>query len=224
MKASDHYFFRLSDPKCVEFLQRLDATGCIGRARLQPEIFNKAQEWLGTSGKGLGDWDISRDAPYFGIPIPDAPGKYFYVWLDAPVGYLASLKEYVDSGKARAKGESRTFEQILADPSTRQIHFIGKDIMYFHTLFWPAMLKFAGAPYKVPDNVYVHGFLTALGREDVQVARHGHQPRLLSRPRHELRNGCATTSPPSSTPRSRTSTSIPTISSRASTAISSAST
>jgi methionyl-tRNA synthetase len=96
---------------------------------------------------------------------PECAGQYFYVWLDAPVGYLASLKEYVDTGKARAKGESRTFEQILADPSTRQIHFIGKDIVYFHTLFWPAMLKFAGAPYKVPDNVYVHGFLTALGEK-----------------------------------------------------------
>ncbi len=119
----------------------------------------------GRRRQGLADWDISRDAPYFGIPIPDAPGKYFYVWLDAPVGYLASLKEYVESGKARAVGETRSFEQILADPDTRQIHFIGKDIIYFHTLFWPAMLKFAGAPYKVPDNVYVHGFITALGEK-----------------------------------------------------------
>ncbi len=165
LKASEHFFFRLSDPKCVAFLQQWTQHDASGRERLQPEVFNKAQEWLGASGKGLGDWDISRDAPYFGIPIPDAPGKYFYVWLDAPVGYLASLKEYVDKGEARAAGETRSFEQILADRETRQIHFIGKDIVYFHTLFWPAMLKFAGAPYKVPDNVYVHGFLTALGEK-----------------------------------------------------------
>ncbi len=165
MKASEHFFFRLSDPKCVAFLQQWTQQDASGRARLQPEVFNKAQEWLGPDGTGLADWDISRDAPYLGIPIPDAPGKYFYVWLDAPVGYLASLKEYVDTGKARASGELRSFEQILADPETIQIHFIGKDIVYFHTLFWPAMLKFAGTPYKVPDNVYVHGFLTALGEK-----------------------------------------------------------
>jgi len=165
LKASEHFFFRLSDPKCVQFLQRWTKSDASGHDRLQPEVFNKAQEWLGTDGDALADWDISRDAPYFGIPIPDAPGKYFYVWLDAPVGYLASLKEYVDTGKARAAGEARSFEQILADPDTRQIHFIGKDIVYFHTLFWPAMLEFAGAPYKVPDNVYVHGFLTALGEK-----------------------------------------------------------
>jgi methionyl-tRNA synthetase len=165
LKASEHFFFRLSDPKCVQFLQRWTKSDAAGHDRLQPEVFNKAQEWLGTDGDALADWDISRDAPYFGIPIPDAPGKYFYVWLDAPVGYLASLKEYVDTGQARAAGEARSFEQILADPDTRQIHFIGKDIVYFHTLFWPAMLEFAGTPYKVPDNVYVHGFLTALGEK-----------------------------------------------------------
>src|ERR1700681_3107983 len=165
LKSSEHFFFRLSDPQCVSFLRQwTQAPG-----RLQPEVANKALEWLAenpdSDGKGLADWDISRDAPYFGIPIPDAPGKYFYVWLDAPVGYLASLKEYVASGAALRAGETRSFEQILADPETRQIHFIGKDIVYFHTLFWPAMLKFAGAPYKVPDNVYVHGFLTALGEK-----------------------------------------------------------
>jgi methionyl-tRNA synthetase len=165
LKTSEHFFFRLSDPQCVAFLQEWTRKDAHGNARLQPEVFNKAQEWLGKDGKGLADWDISRDPPYFGIPIPDAPGKYFYVWLDAPVGYLASLKEYVASGGALRAGETRTFEQILADPETRQIHFIGKDIVYFHTLFWPAMLKFAGAPYKVPDNVYVHGFLTALGEK-----------------------------------------------------------
>ncbi|HWM70279.1 MAG TPA: methionine--tRNA ligase subunit beta, partial [Steroidobacteraceae bacterium] len=134
--------------------------------RLQPQVVNKAREWLtGKGDEALGDWDISRDAPYFGIPIPDAPGKYFYVWLDAPVGYLASLKNYFASGKARAQGEFRTFEQFLAAPDTEQLHFIGKDIIYFHTLFWPAMLKFAGAPYKVPDHVYAHGFITVSGEK-----------------------------------------------------------
>ncbi len=162
MKTSDHYFFRLSDPKCVEFLGGWLATP----ERLQPQVVNKAREWL--SGKGdeaLGDWDISRDAPYFGIPIPDAPGKYFYVWLDAPIGYLASLQNYFDTGKARARGENRTFAEFLAAPDTEQLHFIGKDIIYFHTLFWPAMLKFAGAPYKVPDHVYTHGFITVSGEK-----------------------------------------------------------
>jgi methionyl-tRNA synthetase len=157
LRTSDHFFFRLSDPQCVEFLRQwLDAPG-----RLQPQVNNKAKEWLdGAGDKALGDWDISRDAPYFGIPIPDAPGKYFYVWLDAPIGYLASLKNYFDSGKAKARGEPRSFREFLAAPDTEQIHFIGKDIIYFHTLFWPAMLKFAGSPYKVPDHVYAHGFVT----------------------------------------------------------------
>jgi methionyl-tRNA synthetase len=162
LKTSEHFFFKLSDPKCVEFLRVwLDTPD-----RLQPQVVNKAREWL--TGKGeeaLGDWDISRDAPYFGIPIPDAPGKYFYVWLDAPIGYLASLKNYFDSGKARAHGEPRGFEQFLAAADTEQIHFIGKDIIYFHTLFWPAMLKFAGAPYKTPEHVYVHGFITVSGEK-----------------------------------------------------------
>ena len=160
LKTSDHLFFRLSDPKCVDFLN--DWTTAPNR--LQPQVVNKAREWL--SGKGdqaLGDWDISRDAPYFGIPIPDAPGKYFYVWLDAPIGYLASLQSYFASGKARVNGEPRSFQEFLSAPDTRQIHFIGKDIIYFHTLFWPAMLKFAGPPYKVPDHVYVHGFITVSG-------------------------------------------------------------
>ncbi len=157
-KTSDHYFFRLSDPKCVGFMKGwLDAPG-----RLQPSVANKAREWISGSGdQELGDWDISRDAPYFGIPIPDAPGKFFYVWLDAPVGYLASLKNYFDSGKARAQGEQRSFDEFLAAPDVEQIHFIGKDIIYFHTLFWPAMLHFAGR--KVPDHVYVHGFITLSG-------------------------------------------------------------
>jgi len=159
-RTSDHYFFRLSDPKCVEFLERW-----VGEPdRLQPSVANKAREWLtGKGGERLGDWDISRDAPYFGIPIPDAPGKYFYVWLDAPVGYLASLKRYFDLGKARANGEPRGFDEFLAADDVEQIHFIGKDIIYFHTLFWPAMLKFAGR--KVPDRVYVHGFITVSGEK-----------------------------------------------------------
>jgi methionyl-tRNA synthetase len=162
LRSSEHYFFRLSDPQCVAFLKGwLDTPG-----RLQPQVANKAREWL--SGRGdqtLADWDISRDAPYFGIPIPDAPGKYFYVWLDAPIGYLAALRSYFTSGKARARGERRTFEEFLVAPDTEQIHFIGKDIIYFHTLFWPAMLKFAGPPYRVPDHIYVHGFITVSGEK-----------------------------------------------------------
>jgi methionyl-tRNA synthetase len=165
LKTSDHYFFRLSDARCVEFLTRwIDEPG-----RLQTSVANKAREWL--AGKGeqkLGDWDISRDAPYFGIPMPDAPGKYFYVWLDAPIGYLASLKNYFDSGKARANGEPRGFEEFIADDAVEQVHFIGKDIIYFHTLFWPAMLKFAGR--KIPNSVYVHGFIQ-LGGEKMSKSR-----------------------------------------------------
>ncbi len=156
MRESEHYFFRLSDPRCVEFLRGWTQDG-----RLQPQIANKAKEWLeGASDKneGLADWDISRDAPYFGIPIPDAPGKYFYVWLDAPVGYLASLANHF----AKLGGDMRAF---LADPATEQIHFIGKDIVYFHCLFWPAMLHFAGTPYRVPNNIFVHGFLTVSGEK-----------------------------------------------------------
>ncbi len=116
LRSSDHFFFRLSDPRCIAFLKEwLDAPG-----RLQPQVVNKAREWLdGTGEHALSDWDISRDAPYFGIPIPDAPGKYFYVWLDAPIGYLAALKSYFDSGKARAKGERRSFEEFLAAPRDR---------------------------------------------------------------------------------------------------------
>src|SRR5450830_1072615 len=152
LKTSEHYFCKLSDPKCVAFLREWT-----GGDRLQSKVANKAKEWLeGKGDKALGDWDISRDAPYFGITIPDAPGKYFYVWLDAPVGYLASFKNY-----CAKKGLD--FEGFLADPQTEQIHFIGKDIIYFHTLFWPAMLKFAG--YKIPNNVYVHGFITVSGEK-----------------------------------------------------------
>jgi methionyl-tRNA synthetase len=154
LKSSEHYFFRLSDTKCKAFLKRwLEEPG-----RLQPQVVNKAKEWLeGTGEKALADWDISRDPPYFGIRIPDIPEeKYLYVWLDAPIGYLASLKHYC----AR---KSIDFAAFLQDRRTEQIHFIGKDIIYFHTLFWPAMLEFAGRPYRVPDHVYVHGFITVSG-------------------------------------------------------------
>ncbi|MBM3369017.1 MAG: methionine--tRNA ligase, partial [Betaproteobacteria bacterium] len=156
LKTSDHYFFRLSDPACVAFLREwLQVPG-----RLQPQVLNKAREWLdGTGDKALGDWDISRDPPYFGIRVPDvAEEKYLYVWLDAPIGYLASLKHYCTT-------KGMDFEALLQDPQLEQVHFIGKDIIYFHTLFWPAMLKFAGAPYKVPDYVYVHGFIGVSGEK-----------------------------------------------------------
>ncbi|HEX6361786.1 MAG TPA: methionine--tRNA ligase [Albitalea sp.] len=162
MKSSEHYFFQLSSQRCLDYLK--EWTGQPGR--LQPEVLNKIKEWFATDEQGhggLSDWDISRDAPYFGIDIPDAPGKYFYVWLDAPIGYLASLKNYFDRGGAKARGEPRAFEEFIADPAVEQIHFIGKDITYFHTLFWPAMLHFSGR--KVPDNVFVHGFITVSGEK-----------------------------------------------------------
>ena len=162
LKHSEHFFFKLSDPRCVEFLENWTQDG-----KLQPEVANKIKEWFTTDetgSGGLSDWDISRDAPYFGIEIPDAPGKYFYVWLDAPVGYLASLKNYFDKGGPKARyGEARSFDEFMADPEVEQYHFIGKDITYFHTLFWPAMLHFSGR--KVPDNVFVHGFITVSGEK-----------------------------------------------------------
>jgi methionyl-tRNA synthetase len=149
LKPSEQYFFALSDGRCVSFLKEwLNTPG-----RLQPEMVNKVSEWLGENGEKLADWDISRDAPYFGIPIPDAPGKFFYVWLDAPVGYLASLKNYCSK-----KGID--FDALLRDPNTEQVHFIGKDIVSFHLLFWPAMLHFAGHPIIDKLKVNVHGHLT----------------------------------------------------------------
>jgi methionyl-tRNA synthetase len=157
-KSSEHYFFRLSDPRCIAFLEQWTQDG-----KLQPEVGNKIREWFtktedanGVVSGGLGDWDISRDAPYFGIEIPDAPGKYFYVWLDAPVGYLASLANLF------AK-RGQDMDAYLADPAVEQVHFIGKDIVYFHTLFWPAMLHFSGR--KVPNWVFVHGFITVSGEK-----------------------------------------------------------
>jgi methionyl-tRNA synthetase len=149
MKPSEQYFFALSDPRCYTFLKEwLNTPG-----RLQPEMVNKVSEWLGEAGEKLADWDISRDAPYFGIPIPDAPGKFFYVWLDAPVGYLASLKNYCDK-------HGIDFDAFLKDPATEQVHFIGKDIVSFHLLFWPAMLNFADHPVIDKLKVNVHGHLT----------------------------------------------------------------
>jgi methionyl-tRNA synthetase len=164
LKSSEHFFFKLSDPRCVEFLQNWTQDG-----KLQPEVANKVKEWFsvrtnpdGSTSEGLGDWDISRDAPYFGIEIPDAPGKYFYVWLDAPIGYLASLKNLLDK-----RGES--YDAYMANPALEQYHFIGKDIVTFHTLFWPAILKFSGR--KTPNNVFVHGFLTVNNGEKMSKSR-----------------------------------------------------
>ena len=153
LRKSKHFFFKLSDPNCVEFLRQWTrSTAPDGTPRLQSQIVAKTAEWLGKDGD-LSDWDISRDAPYFGIEIPDEPGKFFYVWLDAPIGYLASLKAYCES-----KGIN--FEALLETSTTEQIHIIGKDIAYFHTLFWPAMLHFSGKPFRVPDHVWAHGFVT----------------------------------------------------------------
>jgi len=168
LKHSDHFFFKLSDPRCLAFLDQWTQSGAV-----QPEVLNKISEWIepGEDGKPkMGDWDISRDAPYFGIEIPDAPGKYFYVWLDAPIGYLASLKNYFDKGGALAAcGETRSYEAFMADPATEQYHFIGKDIITFHTLFWPATLHFSGR--KVPNQVFVHGFLTINNGEKMSKSR-----------------------------------------------------
>ncbi|HEX5340889.1 MAG TPA: methionine--tRNA ligase, partial [Duganella sp.] len=157
LKTSEHYFFRLGE--CTDFLK--DWTGGSSlrgdggsQAHLQAESLNKMNEWI---EGGLQDWDISRDAPYFGFEIPGAPGKYFYVWLDAPIGYMASFKNLCD----------RTGIDFDAwfkpDSKTEMYHFIGKDILYFHALFWPAMLKFAG--YRAPSGVFAHGFLTVDGHK-----------------------------------------------------------
>jgi methionyl-tRNA synthetase len=164
MKSSEHFFFALSDERCVKFLEDWTQDG-----KLQPEVANKVKEWFsvrsnpdGSTSEGLDDWDISRDAPYFGIEIPDAPGKYFYVWLDAPVGYLASLKNLLEK-------RGQDFNAYMAQPNLEQYHFIGKDIVTFHTLFWPAMLHFSGR--KTPTNVFVHGFLTVNNGEKMSKSR-----------------------------------------------------
>jgi methionyl-tRNA synthetase len=176
LKNSEHFFFKLSDPRCVKYLQEwTQGLGEDGKPRLQPEVANKVKEWFsvrtnpdGSTSEGLGDWDISRDAPYFGIEIPDAPGKYFYVWLDAPVGYLASLKNLLDK-RTVLDPQSPDYAAYMAQPGLEQYHFIGKDIVTFHTLFWPAMLHFSGR--KAPTKVFVHGFLTVNNGEKMSKSR-----------------------------------------------------
>jgi methionyl-tRNA synthetase len=153
-KVSEHYFFKLSDPRCENFLRDWTQVS----TPLQSEAKNKMKEWVGEPGESkLGDWDISRDAPYFGFEIPDAPGKYFYVWLDAPVGYFGSFKAFCEKNALNFE------EWVGPNTSSDMYHFIGKDILYFHTLFWPAMLKFANL--RTPTNVFAHGFLTVDGEK-----------------------------------------------------------
>lgn len=145
IKESEHYFFDL--PAFEDMLKAWTRSGS-----LQPEMANKLNEWF---EQGLQQWDISRDAPYFGFEIPDAPGKYFYVWLDAPIGYMSSFQAY-------AKQNNIDFDTFWKEDSDAEVyHFIGKDIIYFHSLFWPAMLK--GAQFRRPTNVWAHGFITVNG-------------------------------------------------------------
>ncbi|MFZ2307448.1 MAG: methionine--tRNA ligase [Rhodoferax sp.] len=167
LRTSEHFFFKLSDPRCLAFLDQWTQSGAV-----QPEVLNKIAEWIepGEDGKPkMGDWDISRDAPYFGIEIPDAPGKYFYVWLDAPIGYLASLQNRFAKIEGDAAKGAAAYAAFMADPATEQYHFIGKDIITFHTLFWPAMLHFSGR--KTPNAVFVHGFLTINSGEKMSKSR-----------------------------------------------------
>ncbi|MFM9425187.1 methionyl-tRNA synthetase [Variovorax sp. GrIS 2.14] len=162
LRSSEHFFFKLSDPRCEAYLKNWTTAP----GHVQTEVQNKIREWLykdEDGNGGLGDWDISRDAPYFGIEIPDAPGKYFYVWMDAPVGYLASLKNLLDKRCIELGGDGISYTEYMADPDLEQVHFIGKDIITFHTLFWPAMLHFSGR--KTPDAIYVHGHLTVSGEK-----------------------------------------------------------
>jgi methionyl-tRNA synthetase len=148
-KSSDHYFFKLSDARCRDFLRTW-----IAPPHVQNEAANKLNEWLGS---GLTDWDISRDAPYFGFEIPDAPGKFYYVWLDAPIGYMGSFKKLCDD-------RGLDFDEYWKPDSKAELyHFIGKDILYFHALFWPAELQMAG--YRTPTSVFAHGFLTVNGEK-----------------------------------------------------------
>jgi methionyl-tRNA synthetase len=162
-RASEHYFFRLSAPQCENFLR--DFTQ--GSNRLQPEAANKMKEWLGEPGDNrLSDWDISRDAPYFGFRIPGTDNKFFYVWLDAPVGYFGSFRNYV--AKQKALGHDISEADFLdaagaKAAGTEMVHFIGKDILYFHALFWPAMLEHSG--YRTPTQINAHGFLTVNGEK-----------------------------------------------------------
>ena len=158
LRESEHFFFKLGE--CADFLKAWTSGNNPhdGKPHLQPEALNKMKEWLGEGEETtLSDWDISRDAPYFGFEIPDAPGKYFYVWLDAPVGYMASFKNLCDRIGIDFD------EYFKADSQTEMYHFIGKDILYFHALFWPAMLHFSG--HRTPTGVYAHGFLTVDGQK-----------------------------------------------------------
>ncbi|QCL71668.1 methionine--tRNA ligase [Neisseria subflava] len=158
LRESEHFFFKLGE--CADFLKSWTSGNNPhdGKPHLQPEALNKMKEWLGEGEETtLSDWDISRDAPYFGFEIPDAPGKYFYVWLDAPVGYMASFKNLCDRIGIDFD------EYFKADSQTEMYHFIGKDILYFHALFWPAMLHFSG--HRAPTGVYAHGFLTVDGQK-----------------------------------------------------------
>ena len=153
MKQTEHFFFKLSD--CADYLKQWTAGETNGRAHLQPEALNKMNEWL-KDGE-LSDWDISRDAPYFGFQIPDEPGKYFYVWLDAPVGYMASFQNLCDK-------IGLDFNEFFGKDSTAEMyHFIGKDILYFHALFWTAMLQFSD--HRAPTGIFAHGFLTVDGQK-----------------------------------------------------------
>ena len=150
-KETEHFFFKLSE--CSDFLRGWTRSGT-----LQQEAANKMNEWIGEVGENkLSDWDISRDAPYFGFEIPDAPGKYFYVWLDAPIGYMASFKNLCD------KNGLDFDEYWNVNSKTELYHFIGKDILYFHALFWPATLEYSG--YRKPTQVFSHGFLTVNGEK-----------------------------------------------------------
>ena len=158
LRESEHFFFKLGE--CADFLKAWTSGNNPhdGKPHLQPEALNKMKEWLGEGEETtLSDWDISRDAPYFGFEIPDAPGKYFYVWLDAPVGYMASFKNLCDRIGIDFD------EYFKANSQTEMYHFIGKDILYFHALFWPAMLHFSG--HRAPTGVYAHGFLTVDGQK-----------------------------------------------------------
>ncbi|HGO8544016.1 TPA: methionine--tRNA ligase [Neisseria meningitidis] len=158
LRESEHFFFKLGE--CADFLKAWTSGNNPhdGKPHLQPEALNKMKEWLGEGEETtLSDWDISRDAPYFGFEIPDAPGKYFYVWLDAPVGYMASFKNLCDRIGIDFD------EYFKAGSQTEMYHFIGKDILYFHALFWPAMLHFSG--HRAPTGVYAHGFLTVDGQK-----------------------------------------------------------
>ena len=153
-KTSEHFFFKLSDNRCVSFLRKWT----LEENHLQTEAANKMREWLGEKEENkLFDWDISRDAPYFGFEIPDAPGKYFYVWLDAPIGYMGSFKNLCNQ-------RNINFDEFWNKNSAAELyHFIGKDILYFHALFWPAMLENSG--YRTPTQIFSHGFLTINGEK-----------------------------------------------------------